>query len=29
MTNSHYIYLHGFASSPLSIKAQYLYQCFS
>ncbi len=29
MTETHYIYLHGFASSPLSTKAQYLYRCFA
>lgn len=29
MTNNYqYIYLHGFASSPLSKKAQYLFNCF-
>lgn len=28
MTQYQYIYLHGFASSPLSKKAQYLNQCF-
>jgi hypothetical protein len=29
MIKAHYIYLHGFASSPLSTKAQYLLNCFA